>query len=217
MNFKRIAILTSPGSWFLPYAVILVRILKRKGFAAKLFNKHEDIPDSYDIVFILSYMRLIAERYLKKHVHNLVVHESDLPRGRGWAPLFWQVLEGKNRIPIVIFEASGSVDAGVIYLKDNILLKGDELYDEIRKKQADKTIELCIKFLKDHKKLKPIEQSGVSTHYRRRTAADNELDLNKSIAEQFNLLRVSNNVDFPAFFRSKGRKYIVKISKEGKI
>src|SRR3989338_4170272 len=145
MSFRKIAVLTSKESWFVPYAKKLVNILNDKGCKAKLFFKHEEINKEFEIVFILSYFKIIGKEFLERHKHNLVVHESDLPKGRGWSPLFWQILDGKNKIPIVLFEANEKIDDGKIYMEDYILLEGHELHDKIREKQAEKSIELCLK------------------------------------------------------------------------
>lgn len=214
MTFKKIAVLSSDKSWFVPYAKSLVRILRDKGYVAKLFYNHKKIGEDFKIVFIFSYFKIIEERFLKRHLHNLVVHESDLPRGKGWAPLFWQILEGKNKIPVVLFEATPKADNGKIYIKDNLVLNGHELHNEIREKQAVKTIELCLRFLRGYKNLKPTNQRGRSTYYRRRAPKDSKLNISKTIKEQFNLLRIANNADFPAFFEHKGQKYTLKISGE---
>ena len=32
--------------------------------------------------------------------NNIVVHASDLPKGRGFSPMSWQILEGKNKIKL---------------------------------------------------------------------------------------------------------------------
>lgn len=216
MNFKRIAVLTSQESWFVSFAQKLVEILKSKSYEAKLFFRHEGVGDDFPIVFILSYFGIIKKRFLQRHVHNLVVHESNLPKGRGWAPLFWQILEGKNKIPVVLFEATDRVDAGGVYIKDFIVLKGYELYDQIRERQAEKTIELCLRFLDGYEALKLKKQKGTPTFYRKRTPPDSELYLNKTLKKQFNLLRIVNNDKFPAFFHYKGHKYILKIYRERK-
>ena len=79
-------------------------------------------------------------------MHNLVVHESNLPKGKGWSPLTWQILEGKNKIPITLFEANSDIDGGNIF-KDFIYLQGHELIEEIRIKQALKSFNLILKFL----------------------------------------------------------------------
>lgn len=216
MNFKKIAILTSMASWFVPYAKQFIKILKKRRISAKLFFGYENISEEFEIVFILSYFKIIPKEFLLKHKHNLIVHESNLPEGKGWAPLFWQILEAKNEIPIVLIEASERVDEGDIFIKDSILYEGHELYDEIREKQVKKTADLCLKFIEEYENMKPIKQSGKGTIYKKRNAFDSELDTKKTIEEQFNLLRIVNNKDFPAFFYHKGQKYIIKIYKAGK-
>lgn len=211
MKFRKIAVLTSRQSWFFPYAKQFIIILKRKGYNAALFFNPKKISDDFTVVFMLSYFKIVNKSFLHKHRHNLVVHESNLPKGKGWAPLFWQILKKINKVPIVLFEAKKEADSGLIYLKDYIFLNGCELRDEIRKKQAKKTIKLCSRFLSEYKTLRPKRQIGKSTFYRRRTLDDNRLNLDKTLREQFNLLRISNNKDFPAFFYYKGHKYILHI------
>lgn len=209
--FYRIAVLTSKKSWFIRYAKYLINLLKKKGYKAKIFYNHQNISQYYELVFMLSYSNIVSRRYLLRHKHNLVVHASDLPRGKGWAPLFWQILENKNKIPVVLFEAEEKVDSGRIYLKEYIFFEGKELNEEIRKMQAEKTVELCLKFLNNYNNLRPKEQKARSTFYKRRIPEDSELDINKSLKSQFNLLRIVDNERFPAFFKHKGRKYLVKI------
>jgi len=210
----KIAVLTSKESWFVPHAEVFVNGLKQKGYDVQLFHSHDPVDESFRIVFMLSYFEIVSEDFLKKHKHNLVVHESDLPKGKGWAPLFWQVIEGKNKIPIVMFEAGKGVDNGDIYIKDHILLEGHELYNQMRQKQATKTIQMCENFLDDYESMKAMPQRGNESSYPKRTQEDSELDINKSLCEQFNLLRTVNNEDFPAFFYYEDTKYILKIFKE---
>ena len=57
-------------------------------------------------------------------------------------------------------------------------------------------------------------QEGEETFYNRRNSKDAELDINKTIKEQFNLLRISDNERYPAFFKIEGKKYSLKIYKE---
>ena len=213
INKLKIAVLTSKESWFVPFSEIFVSKLKEKVLDADLFFSEDQIDDSYQIVFMLSYFKITSETFLKKHMHNLVVHESDLPSGKGWAPLFWQVIEGKNKIPVVLFEAGSGVDDGDIYIKDYIELEGHELHDEIRNKQALKTIEMCEYFIDNYESISPIPQNGDESIYPKRTAKDSELDIHKSLLDQFDLLRTVNNKEYPAFFQHKNHKYILQIVK----
>ncbi len=206
-----IAILTSPNQWFVPYAKELTAHINN----SSLFFNHEEIGKEYQWVFILSYHRIIPKIELDKHQHNLVIHASALPLGKGWAPLFWQVLEGENSIPFSLFEASEKMDDGDIYLQRKLNLTGYELNDELRKKQAIMIQRMCLDFINNNELYKnPIPQTGSETLYPKRSLKDSELNPDKTIREQFNLLRIVNNQDYPAFFYLDGHRYIVKIEND---
>ena len=206
-----IAILTSDNQWFVPYAQILSKQIQD----AKLFYNHQDIIDNYDIVFILSYHKIIAEQYLKLHKHNIVIHASKLPEGKGWSPLFWQVLEGKNEIPFTMFEALNGMDDGDIYMQDMLELTGYELNQELRQKQAEHTIKMCLNFLVNYDRYKiPMRQLGKESFYSKRNIIHSKLDIDKTIKEQFNLLRIVNNNNYPAFFIINKQKYKLTIEKK---
>ena len=205
----KIAILTSPSQWYIHYAKELKKNLK-----SKLFYNHLDIEENFDILFILSYHKIIPKEVFKKNRHNIVIHASDLPKWKGWAPLFWQILEGKNEIVFSMFEATNGVDDGDIYMKRVLKLNGYELNAEIRKKQADLIKKMCIEFIQNYEKYKtPTPQAGEESFYPKRTPKDSELDINKTIKEQFNLLRIVDNKEYPAFFTIDGHKYILTIRK----
>ena len=51
---------------------------------------------NYSINIIPSYSKIIPKKFLEKSVINLVVHESDLPKGKGMSPLTWQILKNKK-------------------------------------------------------------------------------------------------------------------------
>ena len=137
----------------------------------------------------------------------------DLPEGRGFAPVQWQILEGKADIPVCLLEISDKVDAGNIFDKLILSLDGTELYEEIRKKQAMITFELIARFLESYPNFNFQTQKGKPTFYRRRNPSDSQLDLDKTIRDQFNLLRICNNEDWPAFFELGGVRYKIKIDK----
>lgn len=204
----KIAILTSPEQWYIPYAQSLA-----KTFQAPLFYSHEETKPC-DILFILSYHKIIPDAILQQNRHNIVVHASDLPQGRGWAPLFWQVLEGKNDIVFTLFEAKTGADTGDWYLKESLHLNGNELYDELRKKQALHTNAMCERFIATFATLTPQPQRGMASSYEKRTPEDARLDANKSIHEQFNLLRICSNSEFPAFFYHNKVRYRLKIERD---
>ena len=206
----KIAILTSPNQWFVPYAKQLQGQINH----ASIFFEHESISENFDIVFILSYHKIIDTQYLEKHKHNIVIHASALPQGKGWAPMFWQILEGKGDIPFTMFEVSSSVDDGDIYKQKILHLNGYELNAELRNKQAEFIMQMCLEFIEHYDLYKtPHMQTGESTFYAKRSAKDSELDIDKTIHDQFNLLRIVDNESYPAFFEIDGNRYTLKIER----
>jgi methionyl-tRNA formyltransferase len=215
MKGEKITVLVDNESWILPYAERLVRTLKEMQYQAELARSADAIECGW-INFLLGCTQIITEEALSRNQHNLVVHESGLPKGRGFAPMTWQILEGKDNIPICLIEAATEVDAGDIWLQDIIDLDGSELVDEWRPLQGEKTIELCLRFVNEYKNMTKSKQSGLPSYYKRRRPADTCLDLDKSLREQFNLLRIADNIRYPAFFEIDGHRYIVNISKDKK-
>lgn len=209
---NRITILVDNDSWIIPYAIKLGEMLEKQGYKVQHASSGNEIEEGC-INFILGCTQLLDTPTLQRNRHNLVVHESDLPKGRGFSPMTWQLLEGKSEIPICLFEATEKFDHGEIWLHDTIILRGDELSDDWRKLQGQKTVDLCLQFVAKYNDLKPKKQSGTGTEYRRRSPKDSELALHQTIDEQFNLLRVVDNTNYPAFFIKNGTKYILKIFK----
>ena len=209
----KISILTdNPQSWIIPYVEKLKTDLSLIHEVKHVFDTSKLEPG--DILLILSCEKIIKKEFLKLHKSNIVVHPSKLPKGKGWSPLAWQILEGSNCIPVTLFEAREELDSGPVYLIDNIFLKGHELNDEIKDKQGLLTIEMIKDYIDKYPNIKKIKQVGKETFYPRRLKKDSELDLNKTIKEQFNLLRISDNERYPAYFKYNGLKYIIKITKE---
>ena len=211
----KIVILSDKNSWINKFLNELVFSWLKNGHKVLWLNNLQDIPKA-DFCFYLGFSRIVSKDHLNKFKNNLVVHESDLPQGKGWSPLTWQVIEGKSKIVSSIFEADEKVDNGNIYLQDYIKLSNVDLINELRKKQAKITIKLCQKFIDFYPNVlnQSRVQNGKESFYIRRQQKDSSLDINKSIRSQFNLLRTVDNALYPAFFEYKGKKFIIKIEKE---
>ena len=178
------------------------------------FSENYKNIKNFDIVFILGYTKLLNKNFLKKNKLSLVVHESNLPHGKGFAPVQWQILKGKTIIPMCLIKAEINADSGDIYEKIYFKVSHTDLYDQIREKQAAATIRIIKKFLKKYPKIKAKKQKGKETFFKKRKKSDSKLDINKSIKEQFNLLRICNNNQWPAHLFYKNKKFIIKITSE---
>lgn len=210
-----ISILTdNPNSWILPYVEILKKDLNQllSHNITHVFNS-KDLPGG-DIMLVLSCEKILPKKYLDIYKSSIVVHPSKLPHGKGWSPLAWQVSEGLNKIPLSLFEVNEKVDSGNVYLVDYIYLNGYELNEEIKHKQGELTIKMVKEYINSYPNIKGIPQKGKETFYPKRTKKDNELNPNKTIKEQFNILRIVDNERYPTSFNLDGNEYIVKIYKK---
>lgn len=199
-------------SWFIRFSEDLKSKLGSFG-TVEFFSSACQIPIGNDVAFLLSCEKIVDGEILRRSKNNIVVHASELPKGKGMSPLTWQILEGKNRIPISLFEAVEEVDAGQVYIRGAIEFKGNELLQEMQNVLGNMIIKMCQEFLSKWPAivLQGCPQIGASSFYRRRNFADTEIDPKKSISEQFDLLRVIDNETYPAHFEWRGRRYKLKI------
>lgn len=211
---RSIAILSDRASWMNDYIQELLLDWLTAGHRVLWVHDKEDLRPG-DFCFYLSCGQIVHTKTLSQFRHNLVVHESDLPRGKGWSPLTWQILEGKKRIPATLFEAVEQVDSGVIYAQEWMEFEGYELVGELREKQAKATVDLCKRFVDEYPQIagKAHEQAGDESFYARRREVDSELDPLQSIKSQFDLFRVVDNQRYPAFFYLNGQRYFMRIGR----
>jgi methionyl-tRNA formyltransferase len=171
-----------------------------------------------DILFLISCHEIIEEQERRLYQKSFVIHASDLPAGRGWSPHVWQILEGCNEIIISLLEAEDEVDSGAIWFKKRISVEDHELADEINQKIFKTEIELMNFALDGFDEVKPVIQDhSYATYYPKRKPVDSKIDPNLTIAEQFDLLRISDPKRYPAFFEYRGYRYNLIIEKVDKI
>jgi methionyl-tRNA formyltransferase len=199
-------------SWFVSFADELKEKLSRFG-SVDLLSDSNQIPQSNDVAFLLSCEKKVIPEILCRSRSNIVVHASELPKGKGMSPLTWQILEGKNQIPLTLFEAVEAIDAGPVYLRAHLDFQGNELLHEMQNAVGKKILEMCASFLNNWPQIlsQGAIQTGKPSFYKKRKPEDSRLDPNLSLAKQFNLLRVVDNDRYPAFFEWNGRRYILKI------
>lgn len=211
---RRVTVVVDNPSWILPYAEALVEALNAGGDRAVLCRDYDEVAEG-DLAFFLGCVKIAPPEALARHRRNLVVHESDLPRGRGFSPFTWQILEGRNEIPICLLEAGAEPDSGSVIYTERLRFEGHELIDELRDAQGRTTVAICMRFLDEPVPPPGTPQQGEPTFYARRTPADSRLDPSKSLAEQFDLLRAVDNQRYPAFFDHRGHRYLIKIETIG--
>lgn len=166
-----------------------------------------------DILFLISCSERIDEQEHQNYKHVLVIHASDLPNGRGWSPHIWDILNGSDAITISLIEAAVNIDTGDIWKKITLPVAKHFLWDEINDVLFQGELELMNWAIQNQAEITPKVQdvSETATYWRRRTEQDSCLEIEKSIAEQFDLLRICDPDRYPAYFEMHGRKYKLRL------
>lgn len=168
-----------------------------------------------DFLFLVSCSDIIKQEHRARYRHILVLHASDLPQGRGWSPHVWELVRGAREITLSLLEAEDRVDTGRIWRKRTIPIAKTAMWYEVNHLLFDAEIELMTEAVEQLSYIEPQPQSDSSetVYYRRRGPGDSEINPEKSISEQFDLLRMCDPDRYPAWFEMHGQKYKVVLEK----
>lgn len=186
--------------------------IKNKDHQIELVRKKSNLSGG-DILFLISCSEIIEKKDRDIYKKSLIIHASDLPKGRGWSPHIWEIINGAELLTLSLLEAEDKVDSGRIWKKKRVHIPKDFLWDEINTAVFEAEIELMDYAVENFCNVEPLEQEGDATYYKRRKPEDSKLDINRSILEQFDRIRVCDPDRFPAFFDINGFRYSVKLEK----
>lgn len=186
----------------------------RQAHEIELVRKKAELTGG-DILLLVSCSEIVMAKDRDRYGVSLVLHASDLPRGRGWSPHIWELAAGATAMTLTLLEAGDKVDSGRIWKKICIPVPPTALWNEINHLLFQAEVQLMDFALESHGAIEPREQSAEvePTYFRMRTPQDSRIDPHQSIAEQFNLIRVCDPVRFPAFFEYCGQRYALTLEK----
>ena len=173
----------------------------------------ENFPDhsqDYDLIILWSYRKILPD---VKNKNNIIIfHSSDLPEGKGWAPIYNSITGKQNYYTISGILADEKVDAGDIIVKARFELKDSYTAEYIRKWDTEISLmltkEILLRF--DNKNLKGMKQEGEESFYSRRRPADNEVLLSSKLSDIVDHLRACESMS-PSYFMYNNIKYLIRI------
>ncbi len=146
-----------------------------------------------DIAFAIGWRYLITkEAYCIPPKGTLIIHDSLLPKYRGFAPMNWAIINGETETGVTLFHIAEGVDCGPIV---------DQLATDITLQDTAKTVdekiiklyeEIIIKNLPDliAGNVKAIAQDETKASYScKRTPEDGEINWQKSAIQIYNHIR----------------------------
>jgi len=174
----------------------------------------ESLPsctDDFDLIILWSYRKII------KHIKNnmMVFHSSDLPNGKGWAPIYNSFAQELSYYTISGIILSDKIDSGDIVVKARFKVKNNYTATFIRQWDSEISILLISSILNKftNKEIIGQKQENEGSFYSRRVANDNEIDTKQSFTDIIAHLRGCEH-SHPAFFFHKDSKYYISIQPE---
>ena len=68
--------------------------------------------DDFDLIILWSYRKIIKNIENKNNI--ILFHSTDLPKGKGWAPIYYSIFNNEKFFTISGITASNKVDSGKI-------------------------------------------------------------------------------------------------------
>ncbi len=169
--------------------------------------------EEYSLVVLWSVRKLLPEVVGRENV--VLFHSSDLPRGRGWAPIYNTIINHEEFFTVTGIIPQKGADTGDIVIRARFAMRPEYTADFLRRTDDRISLILVAKLLKKFSggPLRGVPQQGVGTYYPRRSPDENEIPLEKPLGEIVDHVRACEPAH-PAFFRYKGVKYTISIVPE---
>lgn len=146
-----------------------------------------------DYIFFPHWSYIIPKEIFEKYV-CIVFHMTDLPFGRGGSPLQNLIIRGIKQTKISALKVVQELDAGPIYLKNDLMLSGtaEEIYiraSEIIFKEMIPTI--------IQSNIKPVNQVGEVVEFKRRKVSESEITSDMSLEKIYDHIRMLDAEGYP--------------------
>ena len=167
-------------------------------------------PEEYRLVVLWSYRKII--RPLPATGNVILFHSSDLPRGRGWSPIYHALVDGDSHFTVSGILAAAEVDSGNIVVKARLPILPHYTASDLRRFDCEISVLLISQILRRFagRVITGVPQQGSATYRPRRTPADSRFDLSKPFSQLIGHLRACEP-EHPAFFDLNGARYLVRI------
>ena len=196
---EKVIVLSKDNSYSREYVSSLSEIFEIYFFSDKKYFEIELEKIKPDWIFALHWNFIISEKIFKKY-KCVTFHTGNLPKDRGGSPIQNQIINNKTLTKVNAIKVSKKIDAGAIYLSEQISLQGSiaDIFDVI--------IPICTEFTKKIilENITPTPQTGDAETFKRKR--DNLIRFNnlKSIYDQ---IRMLDGLDYPkSFYEVNGFK-----------
>ena len=179
-----------PGQWYF--------VGSKQEFTEQAIN---EIAPRY--VFFLHWSWMVPDSIIDTY-ECVCFHMTDVPYGRGGSPLQNLIQRGHANTKLTAFRMTHELDAGPVYMKEDLSLEGsaEEIYIRATLLSA-KMIERIIL-----EKPSPVPQSGDPVIFKRRRPEESEIPTHTDLKELYDFIRMLDAESYPpAFLEHKGFRF----------
>lgn len=131
-------------------------------------------------------------------------HMTDVPYGRGGSPLQNLIVRGHRQTKLTALRMTAALDAGPVYLKEDLSLEGNA--EEIYIRSSYLSASMIRRIIND--KLVPQPQIGTLVVFRRRNPPESEIPCLPDLQALHDFIRMLDAEGYPlAFLKHNGFRY----------
>ncbi len=123
-------------------------------------------------------------------------HMADVPYGRGGSPLQNLISRGHRTTKLVALRMVSELDAGPVYLRENLSLEGNA--EEIYIRATELSAKMIQRIIEEG--LQPVPQEGEALVFKRRSPKESEIPQFDSLEKLYDFLRMLDAEGYPAAF-----------------
>lgn len=187
-------------------------LLKRHlgGARVSVLDYFPETPEQFDLVVLWSYRTIV--RHPNRSDNVIIFHSSNLPEGRGWAPIYNTLARNMPTYIVTGIKLAEPVDSGDVVVRARFPMLPAYTASALRRFDHELSILLAARVL-DRFEGRPLHgrpQSGEGSYYPRRRPEENEIDVRRTFVDLIPHLRACES-DHPAYFFHEGEKYLIDI------
>jgi methionyl-tRNA formyltransferase len=150
------------------------------------------IDDAVDILFLLSYGRLLPQALLDApRIGSVNLHPSPLPWYRGAAPIERQIMDGCTMSAVSIIRMNGLLDRGELLAQEPFTIASSDYRADVEASIVRVGTPLALNVIDQlfHSSATPLAQTGEGSYARKLKPDDDLIDWSYPVAQVYNLVR----------------------------
>ena len=151
-------------------------------------KEFDSVSDKPDMIVVFSYGVILRDNVLNA-AKCINIHPSSLPKYRGPSPIRTAILNGDKNMDVCLMAMTAEMDAGDIYMRENIEIADNDTNETVEKKVSDVAIDMLNNYMANPTNYVAVPQVGEPTFTRKFTGEDEIIDWKTSQQQIHNQIR----------------------------